>query len=105
MSHCRRLRMLWAAVVAVLCGMPATVSAAENEIVPASAKLELLYTRSAPIEGGLTEGPAVAPDGSIYFTDIPIGADKGLIQRFDPATRKTTTFSADSGKANGLAFD
>jgi gluconolactonase len=89
------------AVSAALCALPA----AGSEIVPEGSKLELLYARSVPIQGGLTEGPAVAPDGSIYFTDIPTGADKGLILRFDPATRKTTTFSADSGKANGLAFD
>lgn len=74
-------------------------------IVPPDAKLELLFTRTAKIQGGLTEGPAVAPDGSIYFTDIPVGADKGQILRFDPATGKTTVFSADSGKANGLMFD
>jgi gluconolactonase len=69
------------------------------------AKLELLFTRTAPIRGGLTEGPAVAPDGSIYFTDIPAGPDKGMILRFDPRTKKTTVFTADSGKANGLKFD
>jgi gluconolactonase len=74
-------------------------------IVPAGAKLELLFTRSAPIRGGLTEGPAVAPDGSIYFTDIPVGEDKGMILRFDPKTKETTTFADDSRKANGLLFD
>jgi gluconolactonase len=76
-----------------------------DEIVPADAKLELLFTRSAPSTGGLTEGPAVAPDGSIYFSDIPIGKDKGMILRFDPKTRKTTIFAEDSGKSNGLKFD
>jgi gluconolactonase len=74
-------------------------------IVAPDATLELLFTRSAPIKGGLTEGPAVAPDGSIYFTDIPEGKDKGMILRFDPKTKKTTVFSDDSGKANGLHFD
>lgn len=76
-----------------------------SRIVDANAKFELLYTRTAPISGGLTEGPAVAPDGSIYFTDIPFGADNGLIVRFDPKTRKTSIFTDDSGKANGLMFD
>ncbi len=76
-----------------------------ERIVAADAKLELLFTRSAPIRGGLTEGPAVAPDGSIYFTDIPFGDDKGMILRFDPQTNKTTVFTDDSGKANGLIFD
>src|SRR5206468_2320621 len=67
--------------------------------------LELLFTRSAPISGGLTEGAAVAPDGSIYFSDIPFGKDKGMIMRFDPKTKKTTAFTDDSHKSNGLMFD
>jgi gluconolactonase len=76
-----------------------------DTIVDPNAKLELLYTRTAPISGGLTEGPAVAPDGSIYFSDIPVGKDKGLIVRFDPKTKKTTIFTDDSHKSNGLRFD
>jgi gluconolactonase len=76
-----------------------------NSIVPPNAKLELLFTRSAPIHGGLTEGPTVAPDGTIYFSDIPFGSDKGMIMRFDPKTKRTTVFSDDSGKSNGLKFD
>lgn len=76
-----------------------------DDIVPADAKLELLFTRSAPIEGGLTEGPTVAPDGAIYFSDIPFGKDKGLIMRFDPKTKKTSVFAEDSHKSNGLKFD
>lgn len=76
-----------------------------DSIVPADARLELLFTREAPIKGGLTEGPAVAPDGSIYFSDIPLGTDKGMILRFDPRTKKTTVFARDSAKSNGLKFD
>jgi gluconolactonase len=92
--------------------MAASVNAPEippptgsSEMVDPSARLELLYTRTAPINGGLTEGPAVAPDGSIYFSDIPVGKDKGLIVRFDPKTKKTSIFTDDSGKSNGLKFD
>ena len=76
-----------------------------DAIVSPDAKLELLFTRTAPIKGGLTEGPAAAPDGSIYFSDIPFGKDKGMILRFDPKTKKTTVFAADSHKSNGLKFD
>ena len=76
-----------------------------DTIVSSDAKLELLFTRAAPISGGLTEGPAVAPDGSIYFSDIPFGGDKGMIMRFDPKTKKTTVFADDSYKSNGLKFD
>ena len=76
-----------------------------RKIVGKNAKLEKLFTRTAEIEGGLTEGPAVAPDGSIYFSDIPFGKDQGMILRFDPKTGKTTVFTDDSGKSNGLIFN
>jgi gluconolactonase len=83
----------------------APAGAHADELVPADSKLELLYTRSAPIKGGLTEGVAAAPDGSMYFSEIPFGDDKGLIMRFDPRTKSTTVFAADSHKSNGLMFD
>jgi len=75
-------------------------------LVAKGAKLELLYTRpESSFAGGLTEGPAAAPDGSIYFTDISQGKDKSLILRYDPATNKTTVFIDDAQKANGMEFD
>ena len=76
-----------------------------DAVVPKGAKLELVFTRSAKIKGGLTEGPACAPDGPIYFSDIPVGADKGLIMRYNPKTKTTIVFQADSHKSNGLKFD
>lgn len=85
-----------------------TASAAEpveNPIFPTGAKLELVHSRQAKLNSGLTEGPAVAADGSIYFTDMPFGSDNGMILRFDPATRQTTVFTAQAFKSNGLAFD
>src|SRR5437773_7670322 len=75
------------------------------DFVSPNAKLEKLFTRSAEIKGGLTEGPAVAPDGSIYFSDIPFGKDPGKIMRFDPKTMKTTVFAEDSHKSNGMIFN
>jgi gluconolactonase len=77
----------------------------ENPIVPNGAKLELLHTRQVKLNSGLTEGPAAAPDGSIYFTDMPFGKDNGMILRFDPRTRQTTVFTDKAFKSNGLAFD
>lgn len=85
--------------------VPEKLAPTGDSIVAHDAKLELLFTRSAPIKGGLTEGPTAAPDGTIYFSDIPFGQDKGLIMRFDPKTKKTTVFAEDSGKSNGLKFD
>lgn len=101
----------WPWMMSLCLLIPVESSAAEvpppigEKIVSPDAKLELLYTRTAKITGGLTEGPAVAPDGSIYFSDIPFGQDGGLIVRFDPKTKQTSLFTDNSGKSNGLIFD
>src|SRR4051812_23960060 len=89
--------------VTVVLSLAASVPGAD--LVPPGATLERLYTRTAPIRGGLTEGVAAAPDGSMYFSEIPFGEDKGLIMRFDPKTKRTTVFTSDSHKSNGLMFD
>ncbi len=96
-----------AALAIVILSIPRAFAAegGEGPIVPPGAKWERLYTRDVPISGGLTEGVALAPDGSMYFSDIPFGADKGRILRFDPKTKTTTVFTNDSGKSNGLMFD
>lgn len=71
---------------------------------PSGAKLEKLF------EGGhLTEGAAVAPDGSVFFSDITFTTETGMqaghIMRYDPVTRKTSVFRSPSGMANGIKFD
>lgn len=100
-------RIVPASLCCCLCLMVAATVAesAENPIIPDGAKLELLHTRQAKLNSGLTEGPAVAPDGSIYFTDMPFGKDNGMILHFDPKTRETTVFTDQAFKSNGLAFD
>ena len=64
-------------------------------IVPADAKVELLWN-----EGEFTEGPAPDAEGAILFSDIG-----NRILRFDPRTGRTSVFRDPSGKANGLKFD
>lgn len=81
------------------------VPSPSGDLVAEGATLELLFTRTAEISGGLTEGPAVAPDGNIYFSDIPSGAEPGMILRFDPQSMTTSTFARPSHKSNGLMFD
>ena len=75
-----------------------------DAIVDPGASFEILYTRPETDKGGLTEGPAVAPDGSIYFSDILRGENRGRIHRYDPATSTVETFAEDSRKSNGLIF-
>ena len=47
-----------------------------------------------------TEGPALAPDGRIAFSDIP----NERIHLFDPKTQQVTLHRENTGKANGLMF-
>ncbi|MEM6278630.1 MAG: family 16 glycoside hydrolase [Verrucomicrobiota bacterium] len=47
-----------------------------------------------------TEGPAVGPDGKIYFNDIP----NERTHVYDPASGETSVFREPSGRANGLFF-
>lgn len=70
--------------------------AEEPPIIPPDAAVEIVSTGDYQF----TEGPALAPDGSIYFSDIP----NDSIHRYDPATGETTLFTDDSGGANGLMF-
>jgi gluconolactonase len=50
--------------------------------------------------GGTTEGPAWDGAG-LLFTHIPAGK----ILRYDPVSRRSVTFRADTNQANGLMFD
>ncbi|MDF1737723.1 MAG: DUF1080 domain-containing protein [Verrucomicrobiales bacterium] len=47
-----------------------------------------------------TEGPALSPDGKIFFNDIP----NERTHIFDPESGETTIFREPSGRANGLFF-
>lgn len=84
----------------------AQVPTGDEEILPAGARLEVLH------EGAFfTEGAAVAPDGSVYFSDITFTfasgepPEAGHILRYDPATGETSVFRSPSGMSNGLKFD
>lgn len=93
---------LVASTAAGLMAQEAPAPAGDPAIVPAGAKLELLWS-----EGRFTEGPAAGPDGAIYFSDIayPDRTTPGRIMKFDPSSGRTTVFSADSLQSNGLMFD
>ncbi|RLS38586.1 MAG: SMP-30/gluconolactonase/LRE family protein [Planctomycetota bacterium] len=73
--------------------------AEDTAIVPKDSKLEQLWN-----EGEFTEGAARGPDGAIYFSDIPMEV-VGKVYKFDPKIGKTTVYSSDSQKSNGLVFD
>lgn len=60
-------------------------------------------------DGVFTEGPAMGPDGMLYFSDITSpdrsGNQAGYIWRLDPATRQAGIWRSPSGMSNGLAWD
>ncbi len=93
-----------AAVATAVITLAATSTAAPPAdhagIVPAGAVVEELWNG-----GEFTEGVAVAPDGTIYFSDIPSSETPGRVLKFDPATGETSVHCADSRKSNGLMFD
>ena len=105
--HIRKKHLVFFSVYVVLslAWMGNRVQSQSSNLIPPGATFEFLFERTAPLVGGLTEGPAVAPDGSIYFTDIPQSGGTGMILRFDPQTKNTTVFAEDSRMANGLIFD
>lgn len=67
----------------------------QETIVPADVQLALVWD-----EGTFTEGPTVAADGAILFSDIG-----NRIMRYDPESGETTVFRDPSGKSNGLMFN
>lgn len=77
-----------------------------NSVIFPGEKLEVIYD-----QGTHLEGPAVAPDGEVYFCDLtPSSLAKGVpfgghIMKYDPTTEKVTVFRSPSGQADGLAFD
>lgn len=83
---------------------------AQNAIVPAGAKLEIVFDQGMV----LTEGVAVAPNGMVYFSDITFSnvsrektgrLEAGHIWKFDPKSGKATVFRSPSGMSNGIKFD
>jgi gluconolactonase len=86
----------------VLAKLPKTVftglevkPTAQDQIISSDAKFEVVWS-----DGDFTEGPALGPDGKIYFSDIG-----NRIYVFDPKTKKTEVYRDPSGRSNGLAFD
>lgn len=86
---------------------PSMVTAAPivaGSIVAPGARAEKLFG-----DAFWAEGPAVGPDGRIYFCDITMtfwdDMKAGNIWAYDPDTGKTSIFRSPSGMAAGIKFD
>ena len=108
-----KLAVLACAVVCIIAGNVSQACAADppkasamvrGPIVAPKAEIEKLFG-----DGFWTEGPAVAPDGKVYFCDITMTfATKmaaGNVWIFDPESGRTTLFRSPSGMAAGIKFD
>ncbi len=75
-----------------------------EDILPTDSQLEEVYS-----DAHFTEGPTVAPDGTVYFSDITFthqtDMQAGHIMRYNPETDETTVFRSPSGMSNGMKFD
>jgi gluconolactonase len=114
MSSCLHRTVVGVVFGVIVLGLDWPARAADRAtgpIVPKGAKLEKLFDKGLV----LTEGVAVAPDGTVYFSDITFTSasrDKGLkppeaghIWKLNPKTLKATIFRSPSGMSNGIKFD
>ena len=73
-------------------------------ILSPEAELEVLFSGAF-----FAEGPAVALDGSVYFSDITFtyrsDMQAGRIWKYNPNTGRTEIFRSPSGMSNGIKFD
>jgi len=76
----------------------------DRSILSPEAELELLFS-----DAFFAEGPAVARDGSVYFSDITFtfksNMQAGRIWNYNPETGITKIFRSPSGMSNGIKFD
>ena len=95
---------LWTLICAPEFGYAQQAPSGDPSIVAPNAKLEEVFA-----DAFFTEGAAVAPDGTVYFSDITFTSQSGMqaghIWKYDPETGKTRIFRSPSGMSNGIKFD
>ena len=97
---------LTCAVAASLALAPALIgnAASHDAIFAPDAELKELFNGAH-----FTEGVSVAPDGTVYFSDITFtdqtDMKAGNIWKHNPETGETTIFRSPSGMSNGTKFD
>lgn len=76
----------------------------DPNILPPDSRLKKIFSGAF-----FSEGAAVAPDGSVYFSDITFtfqsNMQAGHIWKYDPNSGKTSIFRSPSGMSNGIKFD
>jgi gluconolactonase len=104
MTNARVVITLFLSAIVVSIGHAQQRPRGDPSIIAPTATLETVF------DGGFfTEGPAAAPDGTIYFSDITqtwrTKNQAGHIWRYNPRTGQTSIYRSPSGMANGITFD
>lgn len=88
----------------IMHGLAGEKPVGDPSILSPEAKLELLFSDTF-----FAEGPAVARDGTVYFSDITFtfksDMQAGRIWNYDPKTGITKIFRSPSGMSNGIKID
>ncbi|MDD9975124.1 MAG: SMP-30/gluconolactonase/LRE family protein [Candidatus Poribacteria bacterium] len=106
MSNLNVSQTIVCAVTAGFALAPALIgnTADSNSIFAPDAELKELFNGAH-----FTEGVSVAPDGTVYFSDITFtdqtDMQAGNIWKHNPETGETTIFRSPSGMSNGTKFD
>lgn len=93
-------------VIFAACILPATISQCGEPVPGFKPTSQNRFFDPEPVfksiwnEGEFTEGPAVAPDNSVNFSDIG-----NRMMKYDPKTGKVTVFRDPSHRSNGIFFD
>lgn len=82
--------------ILVLLVLGVYAKAQESSLIAEGAELTLVAE-----DYDFTEGPALAPNGDVYFTDQP----NDRILKWDATTNSVETYLQPSGRSNGLYFD
>ena len=106
MPNLNMSQSLISAIAAGFALAPALIgnAASHNAIFAPDAELKELFNGAH-----FTEGVSVAPDGTVYFSDITFtdqtDMQAGNIWKHNPETGETTVFRSPSGMSNGTKFD
>ncbi|MEO1013485.1 MAG: SMP-30/gluconolactonase/LRE family protein [Bacteroidota bacterium] len=84
------------ALILIICLTVLSSCHAQKGIIADGAELTLVAE-----EYSFTEGPAMAPNGDVYFTDQP----NDRILKWDTRQNSVETYLQPSGRSNGLYFD
>lgn len=107
-----RFLRAWFALMAASVAGAAPAADEASFLLPGEAPVPVVDGRAFDLV--FTEGPTVACDGAVFFSDItwsrgPRGPSGGFragnLLRFDPSTGAVAIFRSPSGQANGLAID